>query len=207
MIQTELISFLSPQIHFSFHTGLGHGVTSSLLLKSRTEDHSWLRSLHQACHSNLLNTIPAAPSLHLSPITLTSFGDTCTNLLTRPLSSDPLSIQWWPGSPFSNAGLAVSLPLPISLPRFPLLSVPHLLTLTPCKLLPSGQGQSSHGPFPSLHHTPVTLNALWFWNKPLSLASSTSHDLSAPPPPPRLEYPPSASHLTESILPPLGGLP
>ena len=63
MIQTELIFFLSPQIHFCFHNGLGHGVTSAPPLKSTAKDHS----LHQACRSNLLNTISAAPCLLLSP--------------------------------------------------------------------------------------------------------------------------------------------
>ena len=45
-------------------------------------------------------TPPCVSTLLTSPLVsypLTSFGDTCTNLLIWPLTSDPFSTQWWPG--------------------------------------------------------------------------------------------------------------
>lgn len=185
MIQTELIFFLSPQIHFCFHNGLGHGVTSTPPLKSTAKDHS----LHQACRSNLLNTISAAPCLLLSPtpspllgtLAPTSWFGLSPLTLSPPSGGQVTFLQCWAGCVPALAYLPPLLPITFS---------PS--TLTPCQLLPSGPGQSSLGPFPSLHHTPVTLNALWFWNKPLSCFQNFTWPASHPPTP-CLEYPPSAS--------------
>lgn len=103
----------------------------------------------------------------------------------------PFSTQWWPGPTFLQCWAGwKSLPLPVSLPCFPLLSVPPPHPL-PAAAFRTRSKLSWSLPQP-LHHTPVTLNALWFWNKPLSLAFRTSHDLHALPPPPCLEYPPAS---------------
>lgn len=139
-------------------------------------------------------------------LTLTPLWDTCTNLLIWP--------HLWPfppvvaRSPFSNAGLAALLPLPISLPLLPITFSPPP---SPCQLLlPSGPGQSfllsSPQPPPHSSYTKCTV-AL---NKPLSCFQNFT--MTCTPPTPTLPgiptlplHPSSFSRFIESILPPLGG--
>lgn len=158
MTQTELISYLSPQVHSSLHVPLGHGVTSTLLLKPRTKDHSWLLSLRQ---SNLLNTTHAAPSLLRLTLSYRSHllpghqhqpphSASCLWPFLHPVVARVTFLQGWSGC---VPALAYPPPLPITFSPS---------TLTHCQPLPSGQGQSSLGLLPSLRHTPVTPTALRF---------------------------------------------